>query len=364
MSSLVELLQAKLTSGESPVKIVKGHRATEILEDPATKKLKIAFGKKNAAGPFDRIILALPKVPLKKLIGTSYDLVSTNEPHIHDLLECAVDFPMVKVFVVVKDRWWGNQRMANRYATRVPTRELHYWPARLSKRYGMIMLYTDRPATAFWSNYVPPGPQEDVSYKDGKTHKDKTTRRLPAATEARLLDKIVQYLNENNLPEIKRTDIIWYGIRDWGREPYGGANHVWRPERRYWKVMARLGEIGIGSHHVHICGEAYSDYHGFIEGALRSAVYASHRILDRDSRRPRLGWLKDLLASAHSEGSQPGRTADQAREASLKRKKEKAEDNKYFAALQDWASSLDRCRSIDRSFLTSGERPGLQPPPS
>jgi hypothetical protein len=71
-----------------------------------------------------------------------------------------------------------------------------------------------------------------------------------------------------------------------GVEPYGGANHAWRPERKYWVVMRRLADIraaGKDMPSIHVCGEAYSDYHGFMEGSLRSAVYALHRILDEES---------------------------------------------------------------------------------
>lgn len=36
---------------------------------------------------------------------------------------------------------------------------------------------------------------------------------------------------------------------------------------------------------IHVCGEAYSDYHGFIEGSLRSAAHVLHRI---DGQHPTL----------------------------------------------------------------------------
>jgi hypothetical protein len=47
------------------------------------------------------------------------------EKKLPGLLDSAFGFPMVKLFVVVKNRWWEEANRANRYATRVPTRELH-----------------------------------------------------------------------------------------------------------------------------------------------------------------------------------------------------------------------------------------------
>ena len=73
-----------------------------------------------------------------------------------------------------------------------------------------------------------------------------------------------------------RSSIITYGIRDWARAPYGAANHGWQPGVRSWKVMDafKAFDFGSGAQNVHIVGEAYSDYQGFIEGALNSSELA------------------------------------------------------------------------------------------
>lgn len=287
MASLVIKLRQKIEEKcEGRVEFEKNSEVTAIKfetfdEGPQIGKrtglLQLEIGGTPHTERFSRVVLALPKGPIKRLLQSSGDVFEA-ENELPELLGSAAAFPMVKVFVVVKNRWWGNEPMANRYATRVPTRELHYWPATHNDHYGMIMFYTDLPAQAFWSNYVPPGKQMTVSYKGCPENP------LPEATEKRLLDKIVQYISENNVPNLKKDDILWWGIRDWGRFPYGGANHMWRPERKYWQVMGRLGEIRTDtSACIHICGEAYSDYHGFIEGALRSASYAIHRILEGDN---------------------------------------------------------------------------------
>jgi monoamine oxidase len=69
-----------------------------------------------------------------------------------------------------------------------------------------------------------------------------------------------------------------YAIRDWSREPFGAAAHAWRPRAKSWEVRAHLKAFGLVGResvkNLHVCGEAYSDYQGYIEGALRSAVDA------------------------------------------------------------------------------------------
>lgn len=342
MSSLIIRLRKKIKEEcKGRVKFKKDSEVTAIefvksQDNSDTEKdtgpLQIKIGKKLWPEQFGRVILALPKGPIKRLQQKSAEVFDA-EKELPELLGSAAAFPMVKVFAVVKNRWWGNEPMANRYATRVPTRELHYWPATHNDNFGMIMFYTDLPAQAFWSNYVPPGKQMSVSYKNGPDNP------LPEATEKRLLDKIVQYISENNVPDLKKDDILWWGIRDWGRFPYGGANHMWRPERKYWHVMGRLGEIPAKTARIHICGEAYSDYHGFIEGALRSASYTIHRILEGDNPAN----LKCLR--------QCGLVGD------------KDLYSEYLNSLKSWCNLLDASRMDKRkqSFLYQGERADLRP---
>jgi hypothetical protein len=68
--------------------------------------------------------------------------------------------------------------------------------------------------------------------------------------------------------------IVSYGIRHWGTEPYGAASHLWKPRIKPWIVQEKVAAFSLernGPANIHICGEAFSDYQGFIEGVLRTA---------------------------------------------------------------------------------------------
>jgi monoamine oxidase len=302
----------------------------------AGNKLKLEFDETKRPRSdieqqeYDRVILALPRGALQDIERRSTE-VFKGETGIEGLLDSAFGFPMVKTFVVVKNRWWEEENLANQFATRVPTRELHYWKGHTKdSKQGLIMAYTDRPASSFWANYVPSGPQIDAHRTNEKM--------LSENFRNRLTKKVAQYLSENNLPDIKPEDLVWYGIRDWGREPYSGANHAWRPERKYWVVIRRLAEIALpdsGTDHptLHICGEAYSDYHGFMEGSLRSAAYVLHRILDKKAggKFDRLPWL---LEEDGSDLDKEGLRVQRA----------------YLRALRKWAESLDSLEATE-SYL-------------
>jgi hypothetical protein len=370
-----------LKHNHTPLIENKGYEVTRL--DVTDSGIALIYRKPGSAAPdeeevypmkFDRVILALPKCAIQKIAYRNLPAFGKEEHSVAGLLDASFAFPMVKVFIVVKRRWWGKKNMANRYATRVPTREIHYWPGlskdrrrvhvaivdRLYKRdseewatergtvnrmygkiddgdseQGLIMLYTDEPASSFWANYINPGAQNDVT----------KLQELPSDVRTRLLRKLVQYLkesddtlNENSDSELSEEDIVWLGIRDWGREPYGGANHAWRPERKYWFVMARLGEIEPREkevkkrNRIHVCGEAYSDYHGFMEGALRSAVYTLHRILDVETGKDDescLNWLDSVKLKVESE---------------------------YLESLRKWVRDLDNSRSMKESWVYDGEK--------
>ena len=114
------------------------------------------------------------------------------------------------------------------------------------------MVYSDRPYINFWSNYV------TIEYHEGT--EIGCNKELPLMFARRM--------------QIHPDRIIMYGIRDWGRDPYGAACHIWKPGIRSWKVSQELEAFSLNeseTKNVHICGEAFSDFQGFMEGSLRSA---------------------------------------------------------------------------------------------
>ena len=81
--------------------------------------------------------------------------------------------------------------------------------------------------------------------------------------------------------DIRDEDIMCYGIRDYGRQPYCGANHAWRPgqeSRIVLRNLAAFGPEGSPKKNLHVYREAYSDYHGFLQGPLNSSCDVLHTI--------------------------------------------------------------------------------------
>jgi monoamine oxidase len=80
-------------------------------------------------------------------------------------------------------------------------------------------------------------------------------------------------------------DQIWPGppryvvYRDWTADPFGGECHAWRAGERSDEIRRRLIRLD-PSAPVHVCGEAYSTFQGWVEGALESADYMLEQVFD------------------------------------------------------------------------------------
>lgn len=242
---------------------------------------------RDIAGTARHLVLALPKAPLE-------ELAPSLPAEVRPLLGSVIGFPMTKVFFVTSQPWWRRDTPPQMRANRMPTREVHYFrreppAAGAEGAAGMVLLYTDRPATEFWAPYVADRDAHDRAEIDRNPALKRPFARYVALDAKRAAERAragrPQALTltaeaqaefaDLSVEEIARRieeSIVTYAIRDWSRPPYGAANHSWRPGVQSLEVRRVLRAFGWPGRprNLHVCGEAYSDYSGFIEGALRS----------------------------------------------------------------------------------------------
>lgn len=252
-----------------------------------------------------RVILALPKRPLEEISWNGERPQGT----LQQALNAVVCLPLLKCFFVVEKPWWEDNRPLNRSAADLPTREILYTKSN-DRTKGLIMIYTDRPAITFWSDYLrtesannsagpeqPEGPQLEHQ-ESAKTWflEKKPSPRDASIIEikpgsGRLWQRFVQFARDYEHHDFTTGRLLACGMRDWGKEPFGAAAHGWRPGVRSRKYIMFLqafsldhGEQNTMVKNIHVCGEAYSNYQGFIEGSLRSA----RRVLNVIERQEKL----------------------------------------------------------------------------
>ena len=141
------------------------------------------------------------------------------------------------------------------------------------------MIYTDHPAITFWSDYLrefeTAADDSQAIYKVWWRNEFKEDTN-EGKQQKRLWDRFVQFARDYEHHDFSTDRLLACGIRDWGKDPFGGAAHGWLPGERSWIHIDYLAAFPTSNatnwkNKLHICGEAFSDHQGFIEGSLRSA---------------------------------------------------------------------------------------------
>ncbi len=284
-----------------------------------TWSLEFAEGVEEAqemGGPYDIVILALPRraaellmVPDEKKWPPKW--LTSVRPH------C-----LYKLFLLYQEAWWmGEEELGSsmgRIFTDLPLRQVFYfspewmkdrswaeqttseqstkWMSEKTKTWALVMAsYSDEHFASFWhASEAKADPEEQakrygpIYYRPPANLSDDEEKKLRAElekipAERRVRERTVRKIQQQ-LEEIHGTgvpDPICGVFRDWGEDPFGGGWHTWEVGTSPWNFQDRP-KVAEG---LYLCGEAYSDEQGWIEGALRSAesVLADLKI-------PRVPW--------------------------------------------------------------------------
>ena len=201
--------------------------------------------------------------------------------HIGELVDSVIPIPLVKCFFVNENPWWDESTPLQTRASSTPAREIHYAVKQKdvieqegnSKR-GIVMVYGDPPSMNYWTPFV--RQQEHL--------------KAELNLDQRLVKGYLQYLRSNpdstdsKEIEAEAESISCFGIRDWSREPFEAGCHIWKAGVRVEEAIKELTAFSLygaplSNKNVHICGEAYSDFQGFIEGGLRTASQVIKHII-------------------------------------------------------------------------------------
>jgi monoamine oxidase len=242
------------------------------------------------------LILAMPR--------RAIDLITPESPllqEIDHLTSAVTPQPLFKLFTTYADPWWraaGYQGAegfvpveSGRSVTDLPVRQTYYWPTNEGKpaENGPSMLmasYDDGSNIGFWDSFRP---RRRQAFKDNKEVADV---KKPFSSALSLLrkakDKSAEELrwdkykaDADMVDEVNRQLGIIHGMsytppvayssfRDWGDDPFGGGWNSWNIGVKSWDVKKKIIQP-LKNRKLFICGEAYSDAQGWVEGALDTA---------------------------------------------------------------------------------------------
>ncbi|WP_298734750.1 FAD-dependent oxidoreductase [uncultured Chitinophaga sp.] len=246
-----------------------------------------------------KLILAMPRRAL--------DLLAPNSPLLQDikaLTGSVTPRPLFKLFTTYDNPWWRISGytgadgkfvpvQSGRSVTDLPIRQVYYWPnykgnAAVSGRAMLLASYDDGANIGFWDGLRP---QRGATWLQGRSHPlladpfvgedDKAPasgngvqnglnqRWEQYQAPRRMVDEIARQLaqmhNLSYTPAVKSA-----AFRDWGEDPYGGGWNSWNIGVKSWEVRDKIVHP-LADCPMYICGEAYSDAQGWVEGALQTA---------------------------------------------------------------------------------------------
>jgi len=241
----------------------------------------------------DSLILAMPRRSLDLLAPTSPPLQEAQQ-----LISSVTPRPLFKLFTTYNTPWWLAAGYtdtkadppayvpveAGRSVTDLPVRQTYYWPKSDGQpaTAGEAMLlasYDDGNNIGFWDGLRP---QRKQAWKQGLAHPKIENPFLGDAAENK--EDLDWYEYQAPIPmvqEVARQLQLMHGLshtpvvknaafRDWGEDPFGGGWNSWNIGVKSWEVKEQITQP-INNLHLYICGEAYSDYQGWVEGALQTA---------------------------------------------------------------------------------------------
>lgn len=291
MQILTHAIHRKQEGDERGTRFSFRHKLVSVEFDPANSSapwtLHFKVQHPNAVGglPMDQertvrarnVILALPAEALREL---TIPVLAQPPVSLPRLLNKVKAQRLFKLFLAYEQAWWNDPRgiggMSGTANTDLPIRQVYYWgPDKATDSattQGMLMAsYSDSHYVDFW---------EPLHRRPEKKFYHRLGREPTPAEESYLL---AYGVSENMVakahrqirmlhPELSMADRIPMPtvalVKDWP-----GGWHAWCVHAKPWLVMKQLKRPMQGQN-LYICGEAYSEDQGWVEGALRSVELA------------------------------------------------------------------------------------------
>ena len=250
----------------------------------------VRFDRDQASGRVSGVVAATDDTSRRASFTTSY-LVLAMPRHSLELLDQDTDFfnaapvqwniqsvllqPAYKLFMAYEKRWWSKELFYPGPAiTDMPLRmtydfgtEAERGGAPTDGRALLLASYCDMQGTSFWSVlernqvYTEPPSWSTTGAKGGAPATESMCRMAEGMLE-RLLSV------DGKAPVPAKRLASYY--QDWSQAPYGAGFHAWAAHYKAWEVMRTVRQP-LADWPVYICGEAYSNAQGWVEGAVCTA---------------------------------------------------------------------------------------------
>jgi hypothetical protein len=250
------------------------------------------------------LILAMPKRSLELLaVENQHNFLFSNSTF-QDNIQTVSGDPAYKLFLGYHHPWWHLLDIqGGASVTDLPMQTCYYFGTESAQggdpnNHNSLLLsvFADNIAAGFWRTmaYNPDEPEKRPAFR-GELAETPELRAFLKSDGCIIIDPLVPSQNMvrtaqqqlkalHNLADIPEPYTALY--IDWQKDPYGGGWHSWNPGCQPWEVMKQMRHPIHGAN-VYVCGEAYSNMQGWVQGALNSAEL----MLEENFNLSRPAWL-------------------------------------------------------------------------
>lgn len=269
------------------------HRLAEFKRDSSSNLIELTFvdpmGNPYPPVWAKHLVLAMPKRALELLCEDNKHNFLFQHAEFLKNLQTVTGDPAYKLFHAYDYPWWRSLGLSGGHSTTdLPIRQCYYFgtegeqpganPSNL--RSLLLANFPDGHAASFWRSmeYNPQKPERHPPFENAISEEPPTISLLKSdrsrTSQPLLASRKMVSTAQTQLKELHGLDYIpqpycaFY--LDWTKDPYGGGWHSWNPHCKPWKIMKQIRHP-FPDANVYICGEAYSNKQGWVQGALNSA---------------------------------------------------------------------------------------------
>lgn len=224
----------------------------------------------------NKIVLAMPRRSLELLDQNNFFFDQKNQTSLQKNMASVIKEPSLKILMGFESPWWVDDfgTLSGHSITDLPMRQCYYFGTDPDDDHSLFLgSYNDMRTVTFWqalANSRRKGVKERPLFQVRKTHRfgdNAISEDLEKnqATQVMVDEAMKQVRELHDKEDIPMPYVTWY--KDWGQDPYGAGYHAWKVNYDIQATMESMRNPH-SEEQIYICGEAYSDQQGWVEGAF------------------------------------------------------------------------------------------------
>jgi monoamine oxidase len=241
------------------------------------------------------LVLAMPRKSLELLDQNNFFFNINENSVLNNNIRSVIMEPAFKILMGFTHPWWKELGIDSGHSiTDLPMRQCYYFGTDAENDNSMLLgSYGDMETETFWKAL-----SDDKILFEVKAAKSASLKELRQLNDVQatkmMVGELMNQLRELHGPDVTIPEPYVTYFKDWTDEPFGAGYHAWKAGFSVKNVMQYMRKP-VADEQIHICGEAYSDQQGWVEGAFCEAekMLQEYFGLDRPFWLPEdyyLGW--------------------------------------------------------------------------